>query len=129
MVLPYKIAAAIDFILSSKITISLASLATSVPDPIAKPISAFLSAGASFTPSPVIPTTNSIDDAILTNLLLSCGKALATTLSFGNIFLISISDNSFNSLLVKTISPFLYRPTSVAIDKAVSLLSPVIITV
>ena len=44
--------------LSSVKIISADSFATSVPlIPIAQPISAFLSAGASFTPSPVIATT------------------------------------------------------------------------
>ena len=42
--------------LSSAKIISEASLATSVPDiPIAIPIEAYLRAGASLTPSPVIP--------------------------------------------------------------------------
>ncbi len=45
--------------LSSVSTISAASLVTSVPlMPIAMPTSACFSAGASFTPSPVIPTTS-----------------------------------------------------------------------
>ena len=57
IVLPYSIAFEIDKKLSSRITISLASLAISAPLPIANPTSAFFSAGASFTPSPVIPTT------------------------------------------------------------------------
>ena len=34
------------------------TFATAVPDPIAIPISAFFSAGASLTPSPVIATLN-----------------------------------------------------------------------
>lgn len=41
--------------LSSARTISEADFATAVPDPMAIPISAFFSAGASFTPSPVFP--------------------------------------------------------------------------
>ena len=49
MVLPNKTALAIDKKLLSSITISLASLATSLPEPKAKPTSALLSAGASFT--------------------------------------------------------------------------------
>src|SRR3989304_6281885 len=44
--------------LSSASTMSAASFATSVPAiPIATPMSAFISAGASFTPSPVTATT------------------------------------------------------------------------
>ena len=80
IVLPNRIAFAIDKKLSSKITISLASLETSVPLPIANPTSARFNAGASFTPSPVIPTTNSHSCEIRINLLLSLGNDLATTL-------------------------------------------------
>lgn len=43
--------------LSSPRTMSAACLATAVPEPIAMPMSARFSAGASFTPSPVIATT------------------------------------------------------------------------
>ncbi|CCJ29466.1 unnamed protein product [Pneumocystis jirovecii] len=46
--------------LSSVKIISAVSLATSVPEPIAIPISAFFSAGASFTPSPVIATVSPV---------------------------------------------------------------------
>ena len=60
IVLPYKIAFSIEAKLSSSMVISPASFATSVPLPIANPTSAFFSAGASLTPSPVIPTTISI---------------------------------------------------------------------
>ena len=57
IVLPYSTAATILAKLSSVKIISAASLATSVPVmPIAIPISALLSAGASLTPSPVIAT-------------------------------------------------------------------------
>lgn len=41
-----------------KLAISAASLATSVPDPMATPMSDFLRAGASLTPSPVMATTS-----------------------------------------------------------------------
>ncbi len=46
-----------DAKLSSARTMSAACLATAVPEPMAMPMSARLSAGASFTPSPVIATT------------------------------------------------------------------------
>ena len=116
--------------MSSKITISLASFATSVPLPIAKPTSAFFKAGASFTPSPVIPTTKPISSDNLTNLLLSCGRERANTFSLGKIIFTSSSVFSFNSSEVNTISLLLVIiPTSFAIATAVSLLSPVIIIV
>ena len=55
---PSSTAATIDAKLSSVRVIAAASRATSVPvTPIAMPMSAFLSAGASLTPSPVIATT------------------------------------------------------------------------
>ena len=47
----------IESILSSNITISEASFATSVPLPIANDTSALLRAVESFTPSPVMPVT------------------------------------------------------------------------
>lgn len=57
MFLPHKTALTMELKLSSKSTIELDYLATSVPVfPIAKPISAFLNAGASFVPSPVTAT-------------------------------------------------------------------------
>ena len=55
---PSSTAATIEAKLSSVRIIAAASLLTSVPVmPMAMPMSAFLSAGASFTPSPVIATT------------------------------------------------------------------------
>lgn len=58
MFLPHFIAVTIELKLSSSRMIPEAYLATSVPAiPIANPISAFLSAGASLVPSPVIATT------------------------------------------------------------------------
>ena len=58
------------------------SLATSVPAiPIANPTSAFLSAGASFVPSPVTATTLPNSLRPVTNKYLSSGVDLARTLS------------------------------------------------
>ena len=57
MFLPHLTAVTIEAKLSSNRIMSEASLATSVPViPIAKPTSAFLSAGASLVPSPVTAT-------------------------------------------------------------------------
>lgn len=56
--LPHFIAVTIELKLSSNRIIPEAYFATYVPAiPIAKPISAFFNAGASFVPSPVIATT------------------------------------------------------------------------
>ena len=129
IVLPYNIALSIDLKLSSKITIEPASLATSVPDPIANPTSALFKAGASFTPSPVIPHTRFSSCASLTILDLSVGNALAITLKLGIIALTSSSLILFNSSEVKAISlPDFKSPASFDIATAVSFLSPVIIT-
>ena len=57
IVLTNKIDLDMELKLSSNMIISLASLDTSVPLHMENPTSAFFSAGASFTPSPVIPTT------------------------------------------------------------------------
>ena len=130
IVLPYNIALDIDTILSSNITISEASLATSVPLPMAKDTSAFLRAMQSFTPSPVIPVTkpNSFDSN--TSLFLSSGRALDTTFNLGIIFFNSSSFILFNSLLESITSALLLTiPTSLAILVAVSLESPVTIMV
>ncbi len=54
---PSRMAATMLAKLSSARIMAEASFATSVPDPIAMPMSAFLSAGASLMPSPVIATT------------------------------------------------------------------------
>ena len=55
---PSSTAATMEAKLSSVRVIAAASLVTSVPVmPIAMPMSAFFSAGASLTPSPVIATT------------------------------------------------------------------------
>ena len=68
---PSSTAATIEAKLSSASTMSAASFETSVPVmPMAMPMSAFFSAGASFTPSPVIATTapvalQRLDDAQL----------------------------------------------------------------
>jgi len=54
--LPYSTPTTIELKSSSKRRISAAFLATSLPLPIAIPISAFLMAGESLTPSPVTAT-------------------------------------------------------------------------
>ena len=59
MARPSRTAATMVAKLSSSSTMSAASLATSVPvTPMATPMSARLSAGASLTPSPVMATTS-----------------------------------------------------------------------
>ena len=65
---------------SSSRTILLASFATSVPAmPIARPTSAFFSAGASLVPSPVMATTCFCSWSSFTMRYLSSGRARART--------------------------------------------------
>ena len=129
MVRPYRIAFLMDAKLSSRMVISPASLATSVPLPMAKPTSAFFSAGESLTPSPVIPTTSSSSCASLTRRLLSVGKALETTRRCGRMAFISSSLFSAISADVSaTSSGSASSPASFAMAHAVSFRSPVTMT-
>ena len=83
MFLPHLIAWTIELKLSSKMIISAASLATSVPVlPIANPTSALDKAEASFVPSPVTATTLSNSLNPKTKAYLSMALALAITLRF-----------------------------------------------
>lgn len=80
---PQIIALTIDSKLSSRRRMSAAYLATSVPYiPIAKPISAFFSAGASLVPSPVTATTLFLSFNPTIKAYLSSGLDLANTANF-----------------------------------------------
>lgn len=95
--------------LSSNKIIPAASFATYVPEiPIAKPISAFFRAGASFVPSPVIATTHYIYFKPEANRYLSYGELLANTLNYLAIFLNSSRSFTFS---FPSISSFISPPT------------------
>ena len=127
-VLPRRTASVIDTKLSSVIIMSPASLHTSVPDPIEKPTSAAFKAGASFVPSPVIPTQSPSSCANRTILSFVLGVALAITLICGNFSFASSSDNASKSIADIAISvSSLISPASFAIAFAVSMTSPVTI--
>ena len=86
--LPYLTAVIMLLKLSSSRMIPEAYLATSVPAmPIANPMSAFLRAGASLVPSPVMATTFSSCLRPVAKRYLSSGDDLASTLSSLTIFL------------------------------------------
>lgn len=88
MLRPYFTAVMIELKLSSSRIMPAAYLATYVPaSPIAKPISAFLSAGASLVPSPVIATTLLSCLRPVARRYLSSGEDLARTRSSLTIFL------------------------------------------
>ena len=120
--------------LSSVSVMSAAPLATSVPVmPMAQPMSAALSAGASFTPSPVIATTWSLRCQAFTMRILSSGDTRAYT------DISSTSSSSCASLMACSSAPVMARlswsgsgrsgmiPIARAMALAVTTWSPVII--
>mmetsp|Transcript_254 Transcript_254/g.809 ORF Transcript_254/g.809 Transcript_254/m.809 type:complete len:579 (+) Transcript_254:2008-3744(+) len=126
--LPHSTAFAMDWMLSSRMTMSHASFAISVPAmPSAKPTSASFNAGASFVPSPVTDTTSPNAFCKLTSVSLSAGDDRANTRIF------TATDSfSFWLILRKTgpsstnpSSPSTRIPASRAIAVAVNTLSPV----
>ena len=105
---------------SSNKIISDASFATSVPlIPIEIPISALLSAGASFTPSPVIATTSPFLFKEFTILNLWLGETLAKT------EVVSTALSNSSSVILSSSVPVIafvfssYIPSSFAIAFAV----------
>ena len=111
--------------LSSVRIITAASLDTSVPVmPMATPMSAFLRAGASFTPSPVMATMLLCCWREWTRRILSSGATRATTPISGSCSASSSSVRAANSAPVRARPPM---PSSVPIAAAVTAWSPVII--
>ena len=116
--------------LSSASTMSATPLVTSVPVmPMPMPISAFLMEGASLTPSPVMAVTLPFFCHILTMRTLCSGCTLAYTVICSISFSNSASDISLSSAPVMAFLPSESMPSSFAIATAVSLWSPVIMTV
>ena len=114
--------------LSSVRIISAASLETSEPViPIAIPISACFNAGASFTPSPLIPTTFPFACHALTIRILCSGATRAYTDIFSKSRANSSSVIFSNVKPSTTISPSWKIPILRAIERAVTAWSPVII--
>ena len=111
---------------SSKSTMSLASLETSVPVmPIATPTSAFFMAGASFMPSPVTATTLPWALSAFTTRILITGVERAMTRIFFIISENSSSERSSTSLASTAMWSSSKMPSWVAIALAVIMLSPV----
>ena len=110
--------------LSSVRIITAASLETSVPVmPMATPMSAFLRAGASFTPSPVMATMLFCCWSRLTRRILSSGATRATTPIWGSRCSSASSLAAANSAPVRA-SPSM--PSSRPMAAAVTAWSPVI---
>ncbi len=117
---PSSTAATMVAKLSSSRVMPAASLLTSVPAmPIAMPTSAFLRAGASLTPSPVIATTSPRLCQAVTTRSLSAGETRAYTA-------MSATSRSRSSSLIasrsrpETTRQFLSIPSSLATALAVS---------
>ena len=111
--------------LSSVRIIVAASFETSVPViPIAMPMSALFSAGASFTPSPVIATMSPFRFSESTRRTLSSGATRAITPMSSIAASSSSSDIALNSAPVIALPGM---PSSLAIAAAVTAWSPVII--
>ena len=124
---PSSMAATMLAKLSSVSVIAAASRATSVPDrPIATPMSARRSAGASLTPSPVIATTWPRDCSASTIRSLCAGLTRAQT-AMRSISRASAAASSWSSSMPVTTRPSPSRPSSRAIASAVAGWSPVII--
>ena len=101
--------------LSSRRMIPAASLATWVPAiPIANPISAFLRAGASLVPSPVMATTFLSCLRPVAKIYLSWGDDLAKTLSSSVIYL-NLSMSLTISLVFGFFSPPLLSSSSLSL--------------
>ena len=126
---PSRIAAMIVAKLSSARTMSAACLATSVPaTPIATPMSADLSAGASLTPSPVMATIAPPACRASTMRSLCSGATRAYTETSRTAALSPSSPSSSISGPVSALAPDPTMPRSPAIRMAVRGWSPVIIS-
>ena len=113
--------------LSSPSTMSAAFLVTSVPEPIATPISAAFTEGASLTPSPVMATTSPSFCSALTMASLCLGLTRANTRQRPIAW--AFSPEASSSSPVMTSSREDAIESSFATASAVAGLSPVIITV
>ena len=82
-------------------TISAASIATSVPAPMAIPMSALVSAGASLMPSPTIATFPPDLSCLITSSLPS-GKTPAITSSVPTCLLIALAVLSLSPVTITT---------------------------
>ncbi len=115
--------------LSSVRVMSAAPFATSVPViPIAQPMSAAFSAGASLTPSPVMATTWPFRCHAFTIRILFSGDTRAYT-AMCSIWLSSSASVSVSSVApVMALSESSRMPRALAMAEAVTIWSPVIMT-
>ena len=122
MIRPSSTAATMLAKLSSVRTMSAVSLETSVPViPMATPMLARFSAGASFTPSPVMATTCPLALKASTIFVLCWGETRQKTPTWSTMEASSSWLILFNSGPVRTRPPGVNRPISLATASAVSL--------
>ena len=125
---PHMMLLTIELKLSSRMTMSLASLATSVPEiPMARPTWLSFSAGASFVPSPVTDTTSPHSLRSDTSRCLSFGDDRARTCSLGRTSAFRYSSSIFRNSGPSRDRPSVRMPQSAAMCLAVWMLSPVTI--
>ncbi|MNI52498.1 hypothetical protein D3C73_1072880 [compost metagenome] len=82
-------------------------MATSVPEPIAIPISALAKAGASFIPSPTIATFKPLFCSLSTSCALFSGKTSAITVSIPTCFAIASAVFLLSPVNIATFIPIL----------------------
>ena len=127
MLRPSRTACTMVAKLSSAKIIFAASLLTSVPlTPMAMPMSAAFSAGASFTPSPVMATTLPSACSTLMMRSLWAGATRAKTDVWRTAFAKPASSSASNSVPVSALAPGSTIPKSSAMRAAVRGWSPVI---
>ena len=128
---PHITAVAIEANESSSSVISLASLATDVPEPIESPTLAKFSAGASFVPSPVTATTSPHCCNRRTSRCLSSGRArdmIFSSCTRPSSSSSLIAANSVPVMWLRSVSrASFHRPIWRAISRAVAGVSPVTI--
>ena len=107
-------------------TISAASMATSVPAPIAIPISALVSAGASLIPSPTIATFPCSFNTLITSSFPS-GKTPATTSSTPACLPIAFAVRSLSPVSITTCTPiFLSSKTALGLSSLITSATAII---
>ncbi|OPZ70245.1 MAG: hypothetical protein BWY81_00025 [Firmicutes bacterium ADurb.Bin467] len=90
-------------------TMSADSIATSVPEPIAMPMSACASAGASLMPSPTIATLRPSSWSFLTSCDLSSGNTSESTRSMPTCLAIAAAVFALSPVIIATSMPILCR--------------------
>ena len=97
------------------------SIATSVPVPIARPMSACASAGASLMPSPTIATRLPSDCSRLTSAALRSGRTSARTRPMPTWRAMAAAVRRLSPVIITTSRPSARRPARAATDSSLSV--------